>query len=50
MSTPGKQDGLFWRNADGSEGGPISEAVAKAIKKAMPWTSHHMPTATSFRS
>jgi Protein of unknown function (DUF2950) len=31
ISTPGKQDGLFWRNADGSEGGPLSEAVAKAI-------------------
>jgi len=33
ISTPGKQDGLFWRNADGSEGGPISEAVAKAIQE-----------------
>src|SRR5204862_6134038 len=33
ISTPGKQDGLFWRNADGSEGGPISESVAKAIEE-----------------
>jgi hypothetical protein len=33
MSTAGKQDGLFWRNADGSEGGPISEAVARAIQE-----------------
>ncbi len=33
MSSPGKQDGLFWRNADGTEGGPISEAVAKAIQE-----------------
>ena len=33
ISTPGKQDGLFWRNADGTEGGPISEAVAKAIQE-----------------
>ena len=33
ISTPGKQDGLFWRNADGTEGGPLSEAVAKAIEE-----------------
>ena len=33
ISTPGKQDGLFWKNADGSEGGPISEALAKAIEE-----------------
>jgi hypothetical protein len=31
ISTPGKQDGLYWLNADGSPGGPISETVAKAI-------------------
>ena len=31
ISTPGKQDGLYWTNADGSPGGPIGEAVAKAI-------------------
>jgi hypothetical protein len=33
MSNPGRQDGLFWRNADGTEGGPISEGVAKAIQE-----------------
>ena len=33
LSSPGKQDGLFWRNADGSEGGPIGESVAKAIEE-----------------
>jgi hypothetical protein len=33
LSTPGKQDGLFWKNADGSEGGPIGESVAKAIEE-----------------
>ena len=33
LSSPGKQDGLFWKNADGSEGGPISESVAKAIQE-----------------
>jgi hypothetical protein len=32
LSTPGKQDGLYWKNADGTDGGPISEAVAKAIE------------------
>jgi Protein of unknown function (DUF2950) len=31
ISTPGKQDGLAWQNADGSWGGPIGEAAAKAI-------------------
>jgi Protein of unknown function (DUF2950) len=33
ISSPGKQDGLYWQNADGSSGGPISEAVAKAIEE-----------------
>ena len=31
ISSPGKQDGLYWRNADGSSAGPIGEAVAKAL-------------------
>jgi hypothetical protein len=31
ISTPGKQDGLYWTNADGTPGGPISEPVARAI-------------------
>jgi len=31
ISTPGRQDGLYWKNADGTDGGPISEAVARAI-------------------
>ncbi len=31
ISTPGKQDGLAWRNPDGSGGGPVGEGVAKAI-------------------
>ena len=31
ISTPGKQDGLYWKNADGTNGGPISEPVAKAL-------------------
>jgi hypothetical protein len=33
FSTPGKQDGLYWQNADGTPGGPISEAVARAIEE-----------------
>jgi hypothetical protein len=33
ISTPGKQDGLYWKNADGTDGGPISEAVATAIEE-----------------
>jgi hypothetical protein len=33
MSTSGKQDGLYWKNADGTPGGPISEAVARAIQE-----------------
>jgi hypothetical protein len=33
ISTPGTQDGLYWKNADGSPGGPISEAVAIAIQE-----------------
>ena len=31
LSTPGKQDGLAWQNADGTWGGPIGENIAKAI-------------------
>lgn len=33
ISTPGQKDGLFWRNEDGSAGGPISEAVARALEE-----------------
>jgi hypothetical protein len=31
ISSPGKQDGLVWRNADGTFGGPLSEGLAEAI-------------------
>jgi len=31
ISTPGKQDGLAWQNADGAWDGPIGEKVARAI-------------------
>jgi hypothetical protein len=33
ISTPGKQDGLYWQNPDGTPGGPISEPAAKAIEE-----------------
>ena len=33
ISTPGKQDGLAWQNADGSWGGPIGESIARAIEE-----------------
>ena len=33
ISTPGKQDGLAWQNADGSWGGPIGEQVAEVIEQ-----------------
>lgn len=33
ISTPGKQDGLAWKNPDGSWGGPVGEAVAKALEE-----------------
>jgi DUF2950 family protein len=33
ISTPGKQDGLAWQNADGTWSGPIGEQVAEAIEQ-----------------
>ena len=33
ISTPGKQDGLYWQTADGTPGGPISAAIARAIQE-----------------
>ena len=33
ISTPGKQDGLYWKDADGKSAGPIGEPVAKAIEE-----------------
>ena len=33
ISSPGKQDGLAWRNPDGTVGGPIGENVARAIEQ-----------------
>jgi hypothetical protein len=33
ISTPGKQDGLAWQNADGTWGGPVGENIARAIEQ-----------------
>jgi hypothetical protein len=49
ISTSGKQDGLSWRNSDGSLGGPISEAIARAIEqgysdKSAPYHGYYFKT------
>jgi Protein of unknown function (DUF2950) len=41
ISTPGKQDGLAWQNADGTWGGPVGEKIAKAIEQG--YTSRSDP-------
>jgi hypothetical protein len=33
ISSPGKHDGLAWKNPDGSWGGPVGEEVAKGIEQ-----------------
>jgi hypothetical protein len=33
ISTPGKHDGLYWQNPDGSSGGPIGDTIAKALEE-----------------
>lgn len=33
ISTTGKQDGLYWKNPDGTSGGPIGEQIAQAIEE-----------------
>jgi hypothetical protein len=41
ISTPGKQDGLAWQNADGTWDGPIGEKVAQVISRG--YTSRTEP-------
>jgi hypothetical protein len=46
ISTPGKHDGLAWKNADGNWEGPVGEAVAKALeegysKKGQPFHGYY---------
>jgi len=33
ISSPGKHDGLVWREPDGSLGGPVAEGIAKALEQ-----------------
>jgi hypothetical protein len=33
ISTPGKHDGLAWKNPDGTWGGPVGETVAEALEQ-----------------
>jgi len=41
ISSPGKQDGLAWKNADGTWGGPIGEKIARVIEQG--YTSSSEP-------
>lgn len=46
ISTPGKQDGLAWQNADGTWGGPVGENIARVIaegytSKASPYHGYY---------
>jgi hypothetical protein len=46
ISTEGKQDGLVWRNPDGTFGGPLGEGLARVIaegytKKAEPYHGYY---------
>ena len=41
ISTPGKQDGLAWKNSDGKWEGPVGENIARAIEQG--YTSRSDP-------
>jgi hypothetical protein len=41
ISTPGKQDGLAWKNSDGTWGGPVGEKIAQVIEQG--YTSRSEP-------
>ena len=43
LSTPGKQDGLAWQNADGTWGGPVGNAVAQAMSQGYSNTERRDP-------
>jgi len=43
VSTPGKQDGLAWKNPDGTWGGPLGERVAGAIAEGYSRTAKPEP-------
>ena len=51
VASPGKQDGLAWKNPDGTWGGPVGENVARAIEqgysdKALPYHGYLFKTLT----
>ena len=51
ISTPGTQDGLAWQNPDGSWGGPVGEAIARAIQqgevtRGEPYNGYHFKVLT----
>lgn len=43
ISTPGKQDGLAWKNADGTWEGPVGEEIAKALSQGYTEKSKPQP-------
>jgi hypothetical protein len=43
LSTPGKHDGLAWKNPDGTWGGPVGEEVAKALEEGYTQQSKPQP-------
>jgi DUF2950 family protein len=43
LSTPGKHDGLAWKNPDGTWGGPVGEEVAKALEQGYTQQSQPQP-------
>src|SRR5438128_6665032 len=43
ISTPGKHDGLAWKNPDGTWGGPVGEEVAKALEQGYTQQSQPQP-------
>jgi len=51
VSSPGRHDGLSWKNPDGTTGGPIGDTVAKALaagytSKAEPYNGYYFRTLT----
>src|SRR5437764_4566888 len=51
ISTPGKHDGLAWKNPDGTWGGPVGEEVAQALEqgytdKAKPYHGYYFKVLT----
>ena len=51
IASPGRRDGLAWRNPDGTWGGPVGENVAQAIEqgytdKALPYHGYFFKTLT----